>query len=119
MKTRKDLEKLRFTVVAEVNDDMEKAYHVSYTVYTAHYFDDVTPISWVPKEDCNGRTDKLEEAEVFLHGDVKWDGCSNWWFDVEDEIALHCCERWEIARVSEAMLFCYDWTKELLPKFEV
>lgn len=118
IKHRKDLQALRFTVVAEVNENLDDAYHVDYVVYEACYFDEVTTISWRPKGDDNGVTDSLGDAQVFLHGCVKWDGCSNWWFDVEDEIALHCCERWEITRISEVMAMCYDWTKELLPKFE-
>lgn len=30
-------------------------------------------------------------TESFLHGYVKWDGCSNWHFDEQDRIMLHFC----------------------------
>lgn len=117
VKHRKDLQDLRFTVVAEVKEDLNEAYHVDYVVYNACYFDDDTPIQWRHKDNWNDITDTLENAEIFLHGSVKWDGCSNWWFDIEEQIALHCCERWELTRVGEVLAFCYDWTKELLPNF--
>lgn len=30
-------------------------------------------------------------APTFLHGDIKWDGCSNWSFDEQDRVMLHFC----------------------------
>jgi hypothetical protein len=113
---RKDMQDLRLTVVATVPDD--EGYCVDYVVYEACYFDEVTPVSWRPADDCNGVTDDLAKAQVFLHGHVKWDGCSNWHFDIDDGIMLHACERWELVRVGEVMARCWDWTKELLPNFD-
>ena len=41
-----------------------------------------------------GLEDFIEDpakAPTFLHGDVKWDGCSNIYFDEQDTIMLHFC----------------------------
>ena len=36
-------------------------------------------------------TEHLAEAQKFLHGYVKWDGCSNWHFDIQDDCMIHFC----------------------------
>lgn len=57
----------------------------------------------------------LECAEVYAHGDVKWDGCSNWHFDEQDRVMLHGCTRGKIQRFGDILGTCWDWTKELCP----
>jgi hypothetical protein len=62
--------------------------------------------------------DKLEDAEVYLHGNVKWDGCANWHFDEQDRVMLHTCGREAIMHISAVMALCWDWTAELCPQWE-
>jgi len=53
-------------------------------------------------------------TEPYLHGTVKWDGCSNWHFDEQDRVMLHGCQRSDLTRFGEVMAACWDWTAELL-----
>lgn len=112
---------INFTVVAKV-----ESHHVEFTVYEINGFGinkstgefDV-PL-WRKKDaDCNAETvDTLYESEPYLHGSVKWDGCSNWYFDEQDRVMLHACDRENLLAIGEIMARCWDWTKELLPNFD-
>jgi hypothetical protein len=57
----------------------------------------------------------IEEAEPYLHGEVKWDGCSNWHFDEQDRVMLHGCSRDDVLRFGQVMAACWDWAAELCP----
>lgn len=100
-------------------------YHVDYAVYEA-----------VEGIDASGKKDILFQregmmssphyvndiklAEVFLHGFVKWDGCSNWMFNEnERDTMLHGCSRTDLTNLGEVMARCWDWTKELLPTWNI
>lgn len=63
-------------------------------------------------------TENLEEAEIYLHGHVKWDGCSNWYFDAQDGCMLYGCSKSDIQRFGDIMAFCWDWTASILPTFK-
>ncbi len=63
-------------------------------------------------------TEKPEEADVYLHGSVKWDGCSNWHFDEQDRVMLHGCSRGCIKRFGDAMAACWDMASVLCPNFD-
>jgi|688.fasta_scaffold819497_1 hypothetical protein len=56
----------------------------------------------------------INESEPYLHGTVKWDGCSNWYFDEQDRVMLHGCQRSDLTRFGEVMAACWDWASELL-----
>lgn len=60
----------------------------------------------------------IEEAEPYLHGEVKWDGCSNWYFDQQTRVMLHGCSRQDVQRFGDIMGACWDWASELLPNFD-
>lgn len=111
---------LWFTVVAEPGE-----YSVDYTVYdivgflegeTQDVYDQ--PV-WAKSTATGntGETDTLDQAEVYLHGSVKWDGCSNWYFDEQDRGMLHACQRVDLQRFGDAMALCWDWTAELCPRW--
>lgn len=57
--------------------------------------------------------ESIEEAEVYLSGYVKWDGCSNWYFNEQDRVMLHGCCRDDILRYGLIMAECFDLTKDL------
>lgn len=103
---------LGFTIVAVPGN-----YSVSFRIYkiAGWMLDDERPY-WV----CgHSDTSYLESADVYLHGNVKWDGCSNWSFDAQEHGMLHCCERDELKRFSDVMLLCWDWASELCPNWSV
>lgn len=99
-----------FTVVATPD-----SHHVDYKVYevsgweSANVGDDPT----IPLYGDEFQT-TLDGIDVFLHGSVKWDGCSNWWFDSQDKgHMLHGCSKDDLLHVGGIMAACWDWTKEL------
>lgn len=104
-----------FTIVADPEED----YYVEFKIY------DVVGYELDNESDCGQSTSvyrtiedpyrkytqKLEEAEIFLKGTVKWDGCSNWLFPDE---CVHGCSREDLSRIGEVMAYCYDWTDRLI-----
>lgn len=121
MQLIKHSETLRFTVVAEPHDC-----HVNYTIYdieawnegsTPNVFDE--PM-WQRAGSTFGPDPvaALAEAEPYLHGEVKWDGCSNWHFDEQERGMLHGCRRSDVLRFGEVMALCWDWTAELCPDWD-
>jgi hypothetical protein len=109
----KHYKELNFTVVATPD-----THHVNFKVY------DIT--GWEQSSDsklwdvpCWGTdfSSTLDQAEVYLHGSVKWDGCSNWHFDEQERVMLHGCERQQITRYGEVLGLCWDWTAELCPNW--
>lgn len=59
--------------------------------------------------------ERLEDAPVYLHGFVKWDGCSNWHFDEQERVMLHGCGISDIQRFGDILAACWNWTGELCP----
>lgn len=107
---RRDELDLRFTIIAEPD-----THCVDYKIYDIVSSD---PICWQAK-DSNGfeLVDSLDAAEVYLHGGVKWDGCSNWHFDEQDRVMLHGCSRSDVQRFGNVMALCWEWTAELCPEW--
>jgi len=63
-------------------------------------------------------TESLDEAEIFVQGRVKWDGCSDWYFDEQDRAMIHGCSRSDIQRLGDVLSLCWDWTAELCPEWD-
>ncbi len=61
---------------------------------------------------CNVPTDKIEEAEIFIQGFTKWDGCSN--FSFPDDAMLHICNVDEMKDVGVIFDQVYEMAKEML-----
>jgi hypothetical protein len=92
--------------------------HVEFEVYeiTGMAFTDSAGVSHPPSFDVNeelAATEDMREADVFLHGSVKWDGCSNWMFDEQDRCMLHFCEKESAANIGVLFTRLYEWAKEL------
>jgi hypothetical protein len=64
---------------------------------------------------CCDATSELSKAGVYLHGEVKWDGCSNWHFDEQDRVMIHGCSREDLERLGQILTFCWDQASELCP----
>ena len=58
----------------------------------------------------------LEDAEKYLHGEVRLDGCSNWHFDKQDRMMLHGCCKHDLQRIGDVMAFCWDLATEMQGK---
>jgi hypothetical protein len=62
-------------------------------------------------------TEDPEEAEVFLRGWVKWDGCSNWHFpDCEGDGSIHLCSWGQAAEIGVLVKRMYEITAEYIPE---
>jgi hypothetical protein len=102
-----------FAIVAT----LEYSHAASFTVYRVCGWKlDGSPDGFAGPDDAF--VDTVEDAEVYMHGSVKWDGCSNWHIDDQDECMLHFCSREELADIGRAMQLCWDWTAELLPTWD-
>ena len=58
-------------------------------------------------------TEDISIAELYLHGTVKWDGCSDWHFDYPETLCHHGCDREDLVALGEVMARCWDWAAEL------
>lgn len=66
----------------------------------------------------DNHTHVLEDAAVYAHGSVKWDGCSNWYWNEQDDCMLHGCSQQDLLNLGEVLSRCWTWTAELLKTFE-
>lgn len=60
----------------------------------------------------------IEDAEVFLEGFLKWDGCINYRFPTQDQCMLHGCGSETGADLKEVFDTIYRLAQELIPKFD-
>jgi len=109
MEIIKHLNSHQFSIIARPEE-----YSVCYEIYNHEgYGDDGEPMfaskGSKPFED----TTDIYSAEMYAHGHVKWDGCSNWYFDEQDRCMLHGCCRQDILRYGVILAFCWEWTKTL------
>lgn len=105
---------LDFTIVATV-----ESHRVEFTVYDIFGWQDGRPV-WHRKgsADYMDVVFTLEESEPYLHGTVKWDGCSDWHFDEQERVMLHGCTKADVQRFGDVMAYCWDWAAELLPTWD-
>lgn len=105
---------LGYSVVAEPH-----GHHVSFNVHEIVGVEENGTVLWQRAGSAFNReyATSIDEAQIFLHGDVKWDGCSNWHFDEQDRVMLHGCSREDLTNMGAVMGQCWDWAKELLPNF--
>ena len=113
------LEELDFTIVAVAHE-----FYVEYTVFDifgwgkgeSGEYD--API-WCREVDGTWHRPftTLDEAQPYLHGAVKWDGCSDWHFDEQDRCELHGCSKEDVQRFGAVMAICWDMTAELCPQW--
>lgn len=68
------------------------------------------------KNAVNGwdQTSKFEDAERYVRGSVKWDGCSDLSFD-DNNCALHFCSREDLGKVGRLLEALYDLAAEVIP----
>lgn len=66
----------------------------------------------------NEMTLKPEEADVFLAGFIKWDGCSDWEFPTQETCMLHFCGIDQATSIGRLMNRMYEIAAEQMPKFD-
>lgn len=73
------------------------------------------------RKDSSTTPDGVEtfaEADYFLRGTVKWDGCSDWNLsDNAQGYLLHSCGRETLLNVGKIMAACWDWTAHMCPSW--
>jgi hypothetical protein len=104
------LSDLNFLIIADVF-----SHHVNFTIYEVITLEkDGSPLFQDPKEKISGIfVNTIEQAEPYVHGYIKWDGCSNWYFDEQDKCMLHGCSREDLDRFGKVLVACWDWMSDL------
>lgn len=95
-------------------------HYAEFTVYTVLWLEEGKPF-FQEKEAMTSPepTTDLNEAEVYLSGSVKWDGCSNLMFDAQNDCALHFCGKKEaIENTGGLIAKVYDLAKEIIPAWD-
>lgn len=110
---RREFEDIEFVVVAELEPQYQCS--VDYTIY--EILDGIILFNKAGSDSMES-VEAIEEAQIFASGSVKWDGCSNWHFDITDDCMLHSCSREDLERISAVLVRCWDMTTELCPKME-
>ena len=60
----------------------------------------------------------IDESEVYLHGSVKWDGCSSWEFDEQARgNALYGGNKQELINIGLILAHCWTLTATHCPAF--
>lgn len=102
-------EKLGFSVVAR-----PRGFSVDYDIYS-HEGRDEHGFLFHKKgsDDYPDPVSDILKADIFVRGSVKWDGCSNWYFDEQDRNMIHGCCKEDIVRLGSILGECWELTKML------
>ncbi len=106
-----------YAVIAE-----PKEYSVDYRVFKilGHQQGNAPGVFDVPMygNDLETRTTDIEQAEAFMSGFVKWDGCSNWDFEDNERCMFHGCDEGDLLNFGRVMAECWRLTADLLPTWD-
>ena len=69
-----------------------------------------------PADDEQGFTEYHAKARRYAHGRVKWDGCSDWYFDEQEHVMLHFCGRRNARSLSRLVETVYDTARSMMLK---
>ncbi len=72
--------------------------------------------AWNMASPCPRSVDSLEDAVRFLHGHIKWDGCSNWHFNEQDQVMLHFCDVEQASNIGVLFRRMYEWAATEMPE---
>jgi len=64
-------------------------------------------------------TRDISKAQVFMSGNIKWDGCSNIVFDAQEYSALHFCGKNDLLNVGRLLHCIYDFAARNIPKADL
>jgi hypothetical protein len=54
----------------------------------------------------------------FANGDIKWDGCSDFYFDAQEHCMLHFCSKDSIQRMARMMQSVYELASTVMPAWD-
>lgn len=92
------------------------SHRVSFVIYEVVGYTDGAPCFSKKGSSAFDPVATVEEAEPFAHGDVKWDGCSDWHFDECDRNMIHGCFRRDLVNVGLLLGECWDMAETILGK---
>lgn len=105
-----------FACVDPIEED--RVYAVSFVVYETIGVESNTGEVLFPKDDSSQPLEGDGQPLPFLSGEVKWDGCSNWDFDIQDRCMLHFCGKGEAAGIGGLFEWLYGIAAEWMPDSE-
>lgn len=60
-------------------------------------------------------TKNRDDAEVYLHGTIRWDGCSDWSFYPADNCMIHLCGPGDADELHWLLKTCYSLVADAMP----
>lgn len=94
-------------------------YHIEVALYRiTGYLSDDDSVPCFHRKGAHSYPDDVEDvtdAECFMMGSIKWDGCSNW--KMQDP-CFHECSRKGLEQIGEVLTLCWDMTKTLCPHWD-
>lgn len=113
METEKDIshfDDIGFSVVATLGENKHFVEFLAYKHLTETTFKTDPPIRTFIADDsevCDIPTEDIENAEIYLEGTIKFDGCSNWDFKTDEELK-HFCSVEKVEEFGELMRRTYN-----------
>lgn len=117
--TIKNFKNTDFTVVVDTeNKDSENIHSINFKAYieVAEDADDSSMKYYLLEkyEPLNDQTDGLENAQIYVSGEIKRDGCSNIRFDQQDRVRLHFCDQDDIENLGKFLSGLYELAAEIM-----
>lgn len=108
----KHFNELGYSIVAEPSE-----YFVEYTIYQHDgcYGNDVPIFHKKDSDSYPDPVDDYQDAEPMLRGSVKWDGCSNWDFSLQEMNMFHGCDKEDLINLGLILGEAWSMTKNLIP----
>lgn len=106
---------LWYTVKADI-----KEHYAELKIYAVTGWDDNGPMYQKAGSNSSGVASEngLEDAEVFINFDIKWDGCANWIL-ANDNIWAHVCGVDELTKFGKLLPAMYNWAGPLIPRWDL
>jgi len=108
----KHFDEMCYTIVGEVRE-----YEVEFCVYEIQGEYPKSGAYQYEKEG-GGDTADVREAKVYMHGFVKWDGCSDWYINEQDRGMLHGCFKSDLLDIGKVMGECWEIASKFLEGFD-
>jgi hypothetical protein len=62
--------------------------------------------------------ERVEEAQIYLHGSVKWDGCADIAFDEQENVMLHFCGQTDATNIGVLLGRIYELAARMIPAWD-
>jgi len=116
---QRDFTDIEFTIVAKADDSAAdnvtgRDYAIDVYVFQIVGISDGGAPLWADPSDLNGAVHSVDDSHPYAHGYVLRSGCSHWYFDEQDRLMLHGCERKDLVALGEILARAWDWAMELM-----